>query len=81
MQQRGIGPSTLDALFAYGAGAHDGRGAVVWYFDKHARRQLRRKCDARLYKSIERHLSAYAVVGSDGAVVTVGHRTHRIARD
>lgn len=33
MQQRGIDASTLDALLTYGAGAHDGRGAVVWYFD------------------------------------------------
>jgi hypothetical protein len=27
---------------------------------------------------MESHLDAYAVIGMDGAIVTVGHRTRRI---
>ncbi|MBK9447303.1 MAG: hypothetical protein IPO00_15200 [Betaproteobacteria bacterium] len=37
-------------------------------------------CGASDYRRYENKLDAYAVVGNDGSVVTVGHRTRRIPR-
>ena len=77
MQQRGIPPAALEMLLDYGREAYDHRhGCRVVLFDKRCRRKLAERIGARAIRSLERHLNAYAVVASDGAVVTVGHR-HR----
>jgi len=74
MQQRGISPAALDALLAYGREAHDHRGCRIVRFDKRSRRRAARELGRDLFRRIERHLGAYAVIGPDDAVVTVGHR-------
>ena len=74
MQQRGISPAVLDALLDYGREAHDHRGCLIVRFDKRSRRRAARGLGAALFSRIERHLGAYAVLGPDDAVVTVGHR-------
>ena len=74
MQQRGIPPAALEALLDYGAEAHDHRGCRIVRFDKRSRRRAARELRADLFRRIERHLGAYAVIGPDDAVVTVGHR-------
>jgi hypothetical protein len=71
MQQRGIPAAVLEDLLDYGRVAHDHRGATVLYFDRRARTALRR--------SGKRH-DAYAVVGGDGEIRTVGHRFKRLWR-
>ena len=77
MQQRGIPPAALEALLDYGREAHDHRrGCRVVLFDKRTRRRLARHFGPALRK-VERYLDAYAVVGPDDAVVTVGHRHRR----
>ena len=74
MQQRGISPVVLDVLLAYGREAHDHRGCRIVQFDKRSRRRAARELGSELFRRIERHLGAYAVIGPDDAVVTVGHR-------
>lgn len=74
MQQRGISPVVLDVLLAYGREAHDHRGCRIVQFDKRSRRRAARELGGELFRRIERHLGAYAVIGPDDAVVTVGHR-------
>jgi hypothetical protein len=80
MQQRGISAAALEALLDFGRVQHlHKRGAEVVYFDKRARARLAK---ARLVRSaeVERLCKSYAVLGSDGIVVTVGHRYQRIPR-
>jgi Domain of unknown function (DUF4258) len=74
MQQRGISPAVLDVLLAYGREAYDHRGCRIVQFDKRSRRRAARELGGELFRRIERHLGAYAVIGPDDAVVTVGHR-------
>ena len=74
MQQRGISPAVLDVLLEYGREAHDHRGCLIVRFDKRSRRRAARALGRELFRRVERHLGAYAVIGPDDAVVTVGHR-------
>ena len=80
MQQRGITLTTLNSLLDYGVQSHDHRGATIVYFNKKARTRLLRDSGRAAYRVVEKQLNAYAVVGNDGAVVTVGHRDKRIPR-
>jgi hypothetical protein len=67
MQQRGIPPAAIEALLDDGRSAPAGRGCEVLFFDKAARK------GGRLART-------YAVLGSDGAVITVGHRYRRLPK-
>lgn len=79
MQQRGIGAHALEVLLDYGRIAHDHRGAEVVFFDKRSRARLAR-ANAVAAREAERLARTYAVLGSDGAVITVGHRHRRVWR-
>lgn len=79
-QQRGISNIVLDCLMHYGRKVHDHRGGEIVFFDHQARERLRRHADPANYNIVEPKLDAYAVIGPDGAVLTVGHRTKRINR-
>jgi len=74
MQQRGIPATALELLLDYGREVHDHRGCRIVRFDKRSRRRAARELGADRFRRIERHLGAYAVLGPDDAVVTVGHR-------
>ena len=67
MQQRGIPTAEIEALLDYGRSTPAGRGCEVLFFDRASGqgRRFRR---------------TYAVLGRDGAVLTVGHRYRRIPR-
>ena len=80
MQQRGISAATLDALLDFGRTARAGGGCEIVFFDRKARERLVR---ARLISpsDAERACKSYAIVESDGAVITVGHRYRRVQRD
>lgn len=80
LQQRGISSIVLDCLMQYGRKVHDHRGGEIVFFDHQARERLRRQVAPDEYKVVEPKLDAYAVIGPDGAVLTVGHRTKRINR-
>jgi hypothetical protein len=78
MQQRGIPPAALEVLLDYGREAHDHRrGCLVVLFNKRCRRILAEQLGRQGIRAVERHLNAYAVVGPDDAVVTVGHRQRK----
>jgi hypothetical protein len=79
MQQRGIRPKVLEALLDYGREVRAGRGRELLFFDKRARARLAR-ANAALATEAERVCKSYAIVGSDGTVITVGHRYRRIPR-
>jgi len=77
MQQRGIRNADLVSLFKYGRVEYDHHGSRVLFLDHSARRRIALQqgvAEARRLGSI------YAVVATDGAVVTVGHRDRRIWR-
>jgi predicted site-specific integrase-resolvase len=79
MQQRGIRAAALEALLDYGKVEHVDRGCEIVYFDKAARvRFAKQKPD--LARDVDRLTRTYAILGSDGAVVTVGSRYRRIRR-
>jgi hypothetical protein len=77
LQQRGIAPLVVDLLLEFGATEKSGNGTTKHYFDKPARRRLRAYAGP-LASLLEAHLDCYAVVGSDGTIVTAAHRTTRI---
>jgi len=80
MQQRAIPPLIVDWLMAYGATEYDHHGAEIHYFDKKARRQLERDFGGLIVRRLDDLLDTYLVVGTDGGVITVGHREQRINR-
>ena len=79
MRQRGISGATLEALLEFGSTAPAGGGCEIVFFDKRARARLA-QASAVAAAEAERIAKSYVIVGSDGAVVTVGHRTRRIPR-
>jgi hypothetical protein len=79
MQQRGIRLDMLEALLDYGREIHVAGGRGLVFFDKRARARLAKAGLAR-YPQAERLCRSYAVLSSDGIVITVGHRYRRIPR-
>jgi hypothetical protein len=80
MQQRGIRAKAIELLLDYGREryVHD-RGREIVFFDKAARRRLA-KVSPEVLPEAERLCRTYAILGSDGGIVTVGHRYRRIQR-
>ncbi len=81
MQQRGIPAAALDVLLDYGREDHDHRGCRIVHFDKRSRRRVAKVLAREQLRTMDRYLNAYAVVGPDDAVLTVGHRHRRLYRD
>ena len=79
MQQRGIDAAALDALLDFGRIIPAGGGCDIVYFDKRARERLARE-QALAAPEADRVCKSYAILASDGSVITVGHRTRRINR-
>ena len=80
MQQRGIRAEALEALLDFGRTAHVDRGREIVFFDKAARTRLATH-NPQVAREAERWLRrTYAILGSDGTVITVGHRYRRISR-
>ena len=79
MQQRGISAAAIDVLLSYGRTSHDHHGGEIVFFDKAARARLAKK-DPAAAREAARLARTYAILGSDGMVITVGHRYRRIPR-
>ena len=80
MQQRAVSAEVLDCLLEFGHQEHDHHGGGIVHFNKAARRRLLTSEGRDAFKRLERFLNAYAVLGADGCVVTVGRRYRRIRR-
>ena len=80
MQQRGIPPSVISLLVAFGATAYDGRGSRIRYFDKRARNRVRTAIGEAQMRQFDNLLNSYAVVADGDVVVTVGHRLRPVQR-
>ncbi|WP_159351042.1 hypothetical protein [Roseomonas harenae] len=77
--QRAIPHHAIGLLLDYGTSVRV-RGADSYFFDKAARRRLVEALGPMRVKDCERFLSTFAIVGDDGRVVTVAHRTRRLRR-
>ena len=78
MQQRGIRSDVLEALLAFGSERHlRGQGCDIVFFDKKAKKRLA-KGNPDAVREAEKFIRTYAILGSDGTVVTVGHRFRRV---
>jgi hypothetical protein len=80
-QQRAIPYDLLDVLLDHGARAPAGAGAEIVHFDGRARAACVEELGKAAFSRYERKLaSSYAIVSSEGVVITVGHRFRRIGR-
>ena len=79
MQQRGISSATIEALLDFGREVHVDRGCDLVFLDKRARARLA-KANPTAAAEAERIAKSYAIVASDGTVITVGYRYRRIPR-
>lgn len=80
-QQRGIRRDVLDCLVAYGRREHDHHHCEIVYFDSKAIERVQREVGPQAAHLASDHRDVYAVIDSDGYVVTTGHRYRRILRD
>jgi hypothetical protein len=81
MQQRGIRPQALDALLEFGRLRHLHQGGrEILFFDKKARARLAR-ANPHAAREAERLTGTYAIIGSNGVVITIGHRYRRVTLD
>lgn len=78
-QQRGVPRLVVDLLLEFVSEQAAPGGARKYFFDKPARRRLSAYAGT-LSRVLEDHLDVYAVVADGTTVVTIGHRTERIAR-
>lgn len=78
--QRSVPPLIIEWLMDHGARQVDHQGAEIYYFDKGSRKHLVREHGHEVVERLASLLEAYAVVGEDGTVITVGRRYHRINR-
>jgi hypothetical protein len=78
MQQRGIRPEMVEALLDFGRSRHLRQGGrELVFFDKKAKAHLAR-ANPDAAREADRLIRAYAVVGANGVVITVGHRYRRV---
>lgn len=80
-QQRGVDSEALACLLSYGRRQHDHHGCEVISFDEASLTAVARQEAPHVWKKAEAFRSLYAVVDSDGVVVTTGHRFRRVLRD
>jgi len=81
VQQRGVNREILGCLLDYGRHEPDHRGCNVVTFDGKSLKamSLREPLMVNARASDSRNL--YAIVDSDGVVITAGHRFRRVPRD
>src|SRR5687767_4511392 len=78
MQQRGIRPGMIEALLDFGRVRYLRQaGREVVFFDKKAKARLAR-VDPVAAREAEKLTRTYAIMGSNGVVITVGHRFRRL---
>mgnify|MGYP001766881533 CR=1 FL=1 len=78
LQRRGIPEDVRPLLVQFGAHEYDNREAKLVYLTHKSRERIGRRVGAEHYSRLEPVLDIYAVVDTDGTVLTVGHRTDPI---
>lgn len=80
LQQRAIPPFIIELLERFGSVMRCG-GAEQLFFDKAARKRLERHMGGRRsFRHVEPWLNVYVVIGDNGNLVTVAHRSRRLNR-
>ena len=80
-QQRGLSPLVIDCLLQYGEEVHDHNGCVICHFTKKSLRKIEHDWGKEpVRRLLHDQRDAYAVLSTDGNVVTVGWRSKRIKR-
>ena len=77
LQQRCIPPFVVDLLMDFGAVERVGDGATSHYFDKKSRSRIK-TYTGQLSCALKEYLDFYAIVGSDGVVITIARRLKKI---
>lgn len=78
MQQRAISEEMLESLLDFGQVRFNGQGTEILTFPKKVLRHLKKELDHKIFMQVERHLNLYAVMSSDGELITTGYRTKRL---
>ena len=78
MQQRAISEDMLESLLDFGQIRFNGQGTQILTFPKRVIKCLKKELDHKVFMKIERHLNLYAVMSSDGELITAGYRTKRL---
>jgi hypothetical protein len=76
-QQRGIPPIIIDLLQTHGTVERAGKDATTYYFDKASRRRVKAYF-GRMGRAIDDFLDYYAVIGSNGQVITAAPRLGKV---
>ncbi len=79
IQQRAIPPLVLAWLQKYGTTQYS-HGAQKRYFDKQARKKLKREFGEQVVDRLGDLLDSYIVVDDEGLIITAGHRIQRFYR-
>jgi hypothetical protein len=77
MKARSIPPLIIDWLLRYGSTRFDGRGAVIHYFDKAARRRLEKDVGRAIVRKTKEFLDCYAVFVDDVLITAGWHYKRR----
>ena len=78
MQQRAITADMLESLLDFGQVKFNGQGTEILTFPKKVVKHLKKELNHKVFMKIERHLNLYAIVSSDGELITTGYRTKRL---
>ena len=78
MQQRAISEDMLESLLDFGQIRFNGQGTQILTFQKRVMKGLKKELNHKVFMKIERHLNLYAVMSSDGELITTGYRTKRL---
>ena len=78
MQQRAITADMLESLLDFGQVKFNGQGTEILTFPKKVVRHLKKELNHKVFMKIERHLNLYAIMSSDGELITTGYRTKRL---
>lgn len=81
MQQRDVPREVVDCLLDHGRVHHGHHGAEIVYFDKAGRGRARLAGATEVIREMQKYFNTYAVVGTDGTLVTVGRRYRKYRRD
>jgi hypothetical protein len=80
LQQRAVPPFIIELLERFGSTMRCG-GAERLFFDKAARKRLEQHMGGpRSFRHVEPWLNVYVVMGDNGSLVTVAHRSKRFNR-